>query len=38
MTLKQEDRDALVTLRIQRAKQTILEVKSNMELGYWHWV
>ena len=35
MTLKQEDRDALTKIRLQRAKETMLEVKSNMELGYW---
>jgi len=35
MTLKQEDRNALVAIRLQRAKETMLEVKSTMELGYW---
>ena len=35
MTLKQEDRNALVTIRLQRAKETMLEIKSTMELGYW---
>ena len=33
MTLKQEDRNVLVAIRIQRTKETMLEVKSNMELG-----
>ena len=36
MTLKQEDRDALVAIRLQRAQKTMLEVKSNMELAYWN--
>jgi uncharacterized protein (UPF0332 family) len=38
MTLKQEDREALVKIRLQRAKETMLEVKSNMELEYWRLV
>jgi len=35
MTLQQEDRNALVTVRFQRAKETMLEVKGNMQLGHW---
>ena len=35
MTLKKEERDALVTLRLQRTKETLEELKSNMQLGYW---
>ena len=35
MTLMIEDKNALVSLRLQRAKETMLELKSNMQLGYW---
>ena len=35
MTLQQEDKNALVTVRLQRAKETMIEVKGNMQLGYW---
>ncbi len=35
MTLHQKDRNALVTLRLQRAKETITEAKGNMQMGYW---
>ena len=35
MKLQQEDRNALVILRFQRAKETIFETKGNMQLGYW---
>ena len=35
MTLKQKDKDALVTIRLQRAKETMSEVNGNMQLGYW---
>ena len=35
MTLQQEDRKVLVTIRLQRAKETISEAKGNMQLGYW---
>jgi uncharacterized protein (UPF0332 family) len=35
MTLLQEDRNAVVTIRLQKANETILEVKGNMRLGYW---
>jgi len=35
MTLQQEDRNTLITLRLQRANETILETKANMQLGYW---
>jgi len=35
MTLKKEDRNALVAIRIQRARETMLEVRSSIELGYW---
>ena len=35
MIIQQEDRDALVAVRLQRAKETMLEAKGNMQLGYW---
>ena len=35
MTLQQEDRSALITLRLARAKETMEEFKANMQLGYW---
>ena len=35
MTLQQEDKNALITLRLQRARETISEAKGNMQLGYW---
>ncbi|MDR2147593.1 MAG: HEPN domain-containing protein [Tannerella sp.] len=35
MTLQQENRNAIVTLRLQRANETISEAKGNMQLGYW---
>jgi len=35
MTLQQEDRNALITLRLQRAKETMLEVEGITQLGYW---
>jgi len=35
MTLKPEDRDTLVMLRLLRAKETMSEVKGNMQMGYW---
>ena len=35
MTLKQKDKDALVTIRLQRANETMSEVNGNMQLGYW---
>ena len=35
MTLQQEDKNALVAIRLQRAKETISEAKGNMQLGYW---
>ena len=38
MTLQQEDRDALVAVRLQRANETMAEVTGNMQLGYWRGV
>ena len=35
MTLKKEDRDILVTLRMQRAKELLVETKELMAMGYW---
>ncbi|GHT58509.1 hypothetical protein FACS18945_4430 [Bacteroidia bacterium] len=35
MTLNAEDRETLVTLRIQKAKETLEEVKGNARMGYW---
>jgi len=35
MTLQQEDRNALITIRLQKAKETLSEAKGNMQLGYW---
>ena len=35
MTLQQEDRNAVVKIRLRKANETILEAKGNMQLGYW---
>jgi uncharacterized protein (UPF0332 family) len=35
MTLKQEDRNALVSVRLQRAKETMTEVHGVIQFGYW---
>ena len=35
MTLQHEDRNALITLRLQRAKETLSEAKGTVQLGYW---
>ena len=35
MTLRKEDKNALVTYRLQRANETMAEVKGTMQLGYW---
>ena len=35
MTLQQEDKNALVMFRLQRANETMVEVKGIMQLGYW---
>jgi uncharacterized protein (UPF0332 family) len=35
MTLHQKDRNTLVTLRLQRAKEAISEAKGNIQMGYW---
>jgi len=35
MKLKNKDRNSLVDVRLQKAKETLTEAKSNFELGYW---
>ena len=35
MTLRQEDKDVLAMYRLQRANETMAEVKGTMQLGYW---
>ena len=35
MTLQKEDRNVIVTLRLQRAKETLIEAKGNIQLGFW---
>jgi uncharacterized protein (UPF0332 family) len=35
MTLQPEERNVLVEIRLQRAKETLAEVKGNVELSYW---
>jgi len=35
MTLRKEDRNALVTLRLEKAKEALIEAKNNIELGHW---
>jgi uncharacterized protein (UPF0332 family) len=35
MTLRKEDRNALVTLRLEKAKEALIEAKGNIELGHW---
>jgi uncharacterized protein (UPF0332 family) len=35
MTLQKEDRIVLVALRLKKAKETLVEVKGNIELGFW---
>jgi len=35
MRLNEEDRDAIVTMRLQKAKETMLEVSANIQLGFW---
>jgi uncharacterized protein (UPF0332 family) len=35
MKLSEEERKAVVVLRLQKAKETLSEVKDIMELGYW---
>ena len=35
MSLKEEDRNALILIRLKRAKETMSEVYGNVQLGYW---
>jgi len=35
MKLTKEDRNALVSIRLKRAKETMSEVYGNVQLGYW---
>ena len=35
MKLKEEDRNAIVAIRLQRAKETMSEAKKNIQFGYW---
>jgi len=35
MILQQEDREAIVKLRIEKAKETFLEAKGNIEMSFW---
>jgi len=35
MTLQPEDRSVLVAIRLQRAKETLVEIEGTMHLGYW---
>ena len=35
MTLNFEDRNAIVTLRLQRAKETLQEAKDNANMNHW---
>ena len=35
MTLKSENRNDLVKLRFQKAKETFAEIEDHIELGYW---
>jgi len=35
MTLNFEDRNAIVTLRMQRAKETLQEAKDNVDMKHW---
>jgi len=36
--MTQDERNTLAEIRIQRAKETLLEVKDNVELGHWRLV
>jgi len=38
MTLQQEDKNSVVTLRLRKANETIQEANGNMQLGYWRTV
>jgi uncharacterized protein (UPF0332 family) len=36
MKLSEEERDAVVAHRLQKAKDTLHEAKGNIEIAYWH--
>ena len=36
MTLIKEERDAIVKHRLQKAHDTLIEVKGNVEMEFWH--
>ncbi len=36
MTLKYEEREAIVTLRLDKAKETLKEAIANFNMDYWH--
>ena len=36
MTLAKEERNAIVTFRLQRAKETFAEAIGNVEMKFWH--
>jgi len=35
MMLNEENRNIIVNLRLQKAKETLTELKANIELGFW---
>ena len=35
MRLNEEDKNAIVSIRLQKAKETMLEVNANIQLGFW---
>jgi len=36
MTLNNENRNTIVIYRLEKAKETLLEAKGNIEMGFWH--
>jgi uncharacterized protein (UPF0332 family) len=36
MTVNKKNRDIIVDYRLQKAKDTLTEVKGNVEMGFWH--
>jgi uncharacterized protein (UPF0332 family) len=36
MTIDEENRSIIVNYRLQRSKETLLETKKNVEMGFWH--
>jgi hypothetical protein len=35
MNLSEDERKAVITLRTERAKETLMEAKGNINMGYW---